>query len=400
MDSKAPRKITKTVVERLPIPESGYTITRDTELRGFGVRVTANGAKSFILERRVKGRVKRFTVGRYGPDFSVEKARKKAEKIGGKIADGQDPAEERRRKEAENVTLAKAIAAYKETRNLKPRTLADVDEAMKSLESWKDRRLVDITAEKVLKRHRELSKASPARANLTMRYLRAIWNFARARYTSPSGEPILNGNPVTALSALRAWNEVGRRKTVIRKEQLRPWLNAVLGLQGPESRDLFLVLVLTGLRKSEALGLTWDRVNLTGEAVTITDAKGNPEEISPHSLLVTDTKAKRNHMLPLGKYLLDLLKARRKAVPKSCPWVFADAEGNRFHDPRSSIRAVIQRSGVPFCPHDLRRTFATIAESLDLSAYAVKRLLNHATNADVTAGYIVGDTDRDRKSVV
>lgn len=380
MDPKTARKITKSVVDRVPIPESGYTITRDTELRGFGVRVTANGARSFVMERRVKGRVKRFTVGRYGPEFTVEKARKKAEELAGEIASGKDPDEERRRTEAENVTLGDAVKAYLETRSLKPRTVEDVEEAMKGLESWKERRLTDLTAEKVLRRHKELSKASPARANLTMRYLRAVWNFARARYTTPSGEAIFNGNPVGALSELRAWNRVDRRKTVIKKDQLRPWFRAVLALQGVESRDLFLLLILTGLRRSEALGLTWEDVDLDERTLTI-----------------PDTKNREPHTLPLSDYLLELLKARKNVAKKGCPWVFAGASGERLVDPYRSVRAVGERSGVEFCLHDLRRTFATIAESLDLSSYAVKRLLNHATNADVTAGYIVTDTDRLRE---
>jgi integrase len=52
---------------------------------------------------------------------------------------------------------------------------------------------------------------------------------------------------------------------------------------------------------------------------------------------------------------------------------------------------------VPFTLHDLRRTFATIADSLDLSAYALKRLLNHKMGNDVTAGYIMRDVERLRK---
>jgi hypothetical protein len=47
--------------------------------------------------------------------------------------------------------------------------------------------------------------------------------------------------------------------------------------------------------------------------------------------------------------------------------------------------------------HDLRRTFITVAESLDISVYAVKRLVNHKMNNDVTAGYIVSDVERLRK---
>ena len=47
--------------------------------------------------------------------------------------------------------------------------------------------------------------------------------------------------------------------------------------------------------------------------------------------------------------------------------------------------------------HDLRRTFATIAEGLDLPAYALKRLLNHKMTNDVTAGYIMRDVELLRK---
>ena len=58
---------------------------------------------------------------------------------------------------------------------------------------------------------------------------------------------------------------------------------------------------------------------------------------------------------------------------------------------------VTKASGVHFTVHDLRRTFITIAESLDISAYALKRLMNHKMNGDITAGYIVTDVERLRK---
>jgi len=51
-------------------------------------------------------------------------------------------------------------------------------------------------------------------------------------------------------------------------------------------------------------------------------------------------------------------------------------------------------SGVECTLHDLRRTFITIAESLDIPGYALKRLLNHKDPNDVTAGYIVSDVGR------
>lgn len=47
--------------------------------------------------------------------------------------------------------------------------------------------------------------------------------------------------------------------------------------------------------------------------------------------------------------------------------------------------------------HELRRTFITIAESLDIPAYVLKRLMNHKMSNDVTAGYIIVDVERLRK---
>lgn len=58
---------------------------------------------------------------------------------------------------------------------------------------------------------------------------------------------------------------------------------------------------------------------------------------------------------------------------------------------------VTKSSGVHFTIHDLRRTFITIAESLDIPAYALKRLMNHKMSNDVTAGYIIVDVERLRK---
>lgn len=64
---------------------------------------------------------------------------------------------------------------------------------------------------------------------------------------------------------------------------------------------------------------------------------------------------------------------------------------------RKKMTRDTKESGVAFTMHDLRRTFITVAESLDISAYAVKRLVNHKMNNDVTAGYIVNDVERLRK---
>lgn len=71
--------------------------------------------------------------------------------------------------------------------------------------------------------------------------------------------------------------------------------------------------------------------------------------------------------------------------------------GGFIIEPRKQMAHVTKISDVHFTVHDLRRTFITIAESLDIPAYALKRLLNHKMNGDITAGYIVADVERLRK---
>ncbi|KFI17876.1 integrase, partial [Nitrosococcus oceani C-27] len=64
---------------------------------------------------------------------------------------------------------------------------------------------------------------------------------------------------------------------------------------------------------------------------------------------------------------------------------------------RRQVQKVTEFSGVIFTLHDFRRTFITITENIDISAYALKRLVNHKMSSDVTASYIVNDVERLRR---
>ncbi len=115
------------------------------------------------------------------------------------------------------------------------------------------------------------------------------------------------------------------------------------------------------------------------------------------SLTVRDTKNRTDHTLPLSEFLMDVL-TRRRADTETAVYVF-EGRSRLGHivNTDSQRSLVIERSGVSFSLHDLRRTFITIAESLDIPAYALKRLLNHKGGADVTAGYLVIDAERLRE---
>ena len=382
-------RITKSLVDKLPAPPfkpSGVPTQqfyRDSAIPGFGVRITSHGAISFIVEKRINGKVKRLTLGRYG-NLTVEEARKEAQKVLGKVAKGEDPLAEKREKKLKSVTLLEAFEDYLITRkDLRPGTVHDYRRSINgSFADWQNLPLREITKDKVEARHLALGRKSHARANNAMRLLRALFNHARHKYEDAKGQPILPFNPVDRLSQVRAWYRVERRRTVIKPYQLQAWYEATLQLNYLTSRDYMHFLLFTGLRRSEAARLTWAEVDFNDKTFTI-----------------RETKNGRAHTLPFSDFLEGLLRRRHEEQDGlESPYVFPSATVRGYLiEPRSAVERVCDLSSVTFTLHDLRRTFITVAESLDIPAYALKRLLNHKDPNDVTAGYIVSDVERLRR---
>jgi len=94
-------RINKRTVDTLKTPEKRQALLWDSELRGFGVRITANGVKSYVLQYRNRfGKSRHLTIGRHGP-LTPEGARKRATALLGQIADGKDPLEARQHERRE-----------------------------------------------------------------------------------------------------------------------------------------------------------------------------------------------------------------------------------------------------------------------------------------------------------
>ncbi|EEF80043.1 tyrosine-type recombinase/integrase [Methylophaga thiooxydans] len=376
-------RITKSFVDKAipPKPKPDQVSTqdfyRDTAIPGFALRVTSGGAKSFIVEKRVNGRVKRITLGRYG-NLTVEQARTEAMKILGKVATGGDPIAEKRERYARSVSLMEVYRDYLATRkDLKDSTIHDYNRIMNgAFEDWLKKPIAEITKDMVERKHRELGKRSEARANNSMRVLRALINHAMSKYEDAKGNPIIIVNPVERLSQTRAWYKVERRKNLIKPHQLKGWYEATLQLNQETTRDYLHFLLFTGLRRTEAAQLRWEYVNFEDQTFTI-----------------PDTKNGESHTLPFSNFIESMLIRRHES--RQSHFVFpSDSKTGYIQDPRKAILRVSELSGVEFRLHDLRRTFITIAESRDIPAYALKRLLNHKDSSDVTSGYIISDISR------
>lgn len=100
-----------------------------------------------------------------------------------------------------------------------------------SFHDWRNKPLLSITKEMIAKRHTLRGKASEARANLAMRFLRALFNFAAGEYEDAKGQSLILENPVKRLSHTRAWYRVQRRQTVIKSHELPAWYAAVMEFQ-------------------------------------------------------------------------------------------------------------------------------------------------------------------------
>lgn len=382
-------KLTKTAVHAVE-PQDGKTrFVWDTDLRGFGLRVTGTGVKAFIYQQRAGKKERRVTLGRF-PDMSPEVARKRARGLVSTFADGVDPVAERKRSERRGMTLQQAFDAYREApvkkgggkgQPKKEQTRRDIDKAGKRFSDWMEKAVTEITGDMVKERYAKIAAKSPAQANLAMRYLRAALNHVNA--DSDDDEPIIARNPVDRLSRASLWKPVQRAEGRIPAERLADWVDAVqTGLVGlkheREHRDALLFILLTGCRHSEALGnkkdgypaLAWSDVDLFSKRVTF-----------------RHTKNGKDHVLPIGPKLAAILEARQETAGPD--FVFSNAKGEISEDLRSAINRVKNTTGIQVTAHDLRRTFLSVATAkVGLSEYMVKALANHGKTGDVTAGYV------------
>ncbi len=244
------------------------------------------------------------------------------------------------------------------------------------LPDWACQPLREISRQGVLTRHRRISdEHGPVAANYAMRHLRSVYNFVAATHED------YPANPVAILTQARTWAPERRRRRLVPAHDLPAWWAAVME-EPPLARDFLLVALFTGMRRREIAGLRWENVDLRGRTLTVPKTK-NGEPLT----------------LPLSSFLARLLMERKLLVGGS-PFVFPTRSATgHVAEVKSFTRRVGERCGVEFSAHDLRRTFITIAESLDIPAYALKRLLNHRAAADVTGGYIVIDVERLREPV-
>ena len=366
-------KISKAAVDRLPFAEKGKQIDYfDTELKGFGVRVSATGKTYFVL-KRVNSKLTRITLGRHGIE-TAEQARKAAIEALSDLGKGIDVNREKARAREKGITVGEVLERYFIARaELKPRTKTTYRDLFKLyLSDWMPRPMEDVTKEMVAERHLKIAKeAGNAAANNAMRTFRAIYNFANELL-----DDALPVNPVKRLSNTRQWFTIDRRQTVIQESDLPRWFKAVSTLENPTIRDYLLLLLFTGARRTEMASLRWEEVDMDNKA-----------------FVLTRTKNGKPLPLPMSDYIHRLFTNRQTLRENDFVFPGHGKEGYLI-EPRKQMDKVTKKTGISFSVHDMRRTYASALDGV-IGYYELKRLLNHSVKSDdVTAGYVVKNIEK------
>ena len=391
-------KLTKTNIDRVRKPGCGTVFYWDTETRGFGLRVTASGAASFVVQGTVAGtgRELRMTIGTYGP-WNVDDARRRAEEHKHQFEDGLNPQAVRKQDAALRVTLRGVADAYfdRPGQPLRESTKAEMNRHIdKVFAAWRDKPISSITVDDCRRRHREMcqkgvtGKPAPGQAQIALVTLRTLVNFANRRFPRADGSPLIPVNPVTVM-AHDDWKTFEPRDRRIELYDVGKAWNVLEQMrEAPKNKDALAAidavrfLFLTGARRGETAALTWSRVHL----------EDDPAKCWWH-LREEDNKTGNPIWLPLSLQAVALLKARKPAHDDkdASKYVFPSrAKSGHVEDTRAPFKRICKTLGIDgLSSHDLRRTLITIGFSAcDIELFKMELLTNHVPEGVTARHYL------------
>lgn len=381
-------------IEALTCAPDGATRVRlwDDKLRGFGVRVSANGRRTYIVRYKWRGKSQTYTIGEHGSPWSPELARTRANEVLRQAERGEDPSQAKREQRSA-LTVSDLIELW----------LRDgpISRPTKRAWSWKTdtSRLRKHAApiigrmliKEVKRRDIEFMQAEVARGVTADKERRKGKGRVRA-----TGGPLVAGNVVQCVSAMFGWamdQELVEQNPCLRVKRAKH-NKRVRYLSEPETKRLVAalddmeaaeeinaahlailrLLLLTGARKSEISDLKWSEIDWERQCIFL------PIE-----------RSKTGHRDPirLAAPALEILRKRRETIGEKNPRVFpSQLRGRGFATAVDNTWKVVRARAklVDFRMHDLRHNAASVAVNAGVSLYLAGKLLGHR-NAATTERY-------------
>jgi hypothetical protein len=374
-------------IERLPVPEKGRYIVRDTDQKGFFLMVGAR-KKTFMVQGDLREQGKRASTVRLAIGDTGEMATRAARAIAKEylvqISRGIHPKSEEKAIKASTVsalaadqnpapvgvTLRQAWTRYKiamERKNRSARTIESYrDHVERIFKDWLDTPLKELGDDpaQVSAKHDEVSvKHGPYIANGSMRTFRAIYNHARK-----TNRELPADNPVDSVD----WNHEKRRDTGMGLADLKGWFMEVAQIDNPIRREFHLFTLLCASRPAALKEARIEHLDLHRRVLHMPRPKGG---------------ADRAFDIPLSRQMITCLmrsiRYGRQMHPfEANEWLFpADSADGHLVEQKED-RAVLSKWG-----NDLRQTYRTVATPAGVSELDARMLMNHAVPG-VNSGYI------------
>jgi integrase len=360
----------------------------DETLTGLVLRVEPTGRKTWRGAYRTNGRWRRMNLGSVAL-MDLATARDRARKLLVAVADGADPAAERRA-EREASTFAELVHEYLEkhakTRKRswredqrilcgsphKKRTRKPAYEAF--VKRWGHRRLKDMTRPEIRAVLEEIAERGPIMANRVLALVRKMFNFAIEH-------DWVETNPCHMIKPLAPARQ---RDRVLNEDEIRAVWKA-LEAEHDDIAALFKLRLFTAQRVGEVQGAAWADVDLVAGWWTI------PAERSKNGLA---------HRVPLSAQDVRVLKDLRERTGTS-DWLFPSARKPAVHitHAQKAIERIVERSSVAFRGHDLRRTAASLMVGAGVPRLVVSKILNHVESG-VTAVYDRHSYDPEKRAAL
>lgn len=383
----------------------------DKTLRGFGIKVTAKGTKSFFLEYTFNGkRGNFFTLGKY-PATSLSEAREDCRQARRLIEQGTDPKvdlqrrkiaedkerqqqDERRRLEQATGTYEDMIRLYLPTIN-SPNTRRDAEGILKrdAAPVLRGKRITEITTDDIRRAIARPKRRGAKRVpRMLYAYLHAAFQYVLGEHEveDKDGRMILfhlDRNPVAGVKKPESGTQPKER--VLSPDEIKQlWaaLEAEAGRFSPLTIATIRLVLLTGQRVQEILRARWDQIDFGEKTWTFARSQ---------------TKTKRPHLLPITPMIVEALRA----IPVTGEMVFPNARRSNAPMPYETVskaaRDICSAYAIEsFSPRDLRRTCTTHWARIEIQPSTRYLLQNRALNTIESQHYNFFDGLPEKKAAM
>lgn len=355
------QRLTKRVVDDAT-PSDKDSFVWDTGLKGFGLKVTPAGRKSFIYQYRTGGRgtpTKRVTIGTYGA-LTTDQARTQAQRLAGAVADDRDPSAEGRQRKADLAhqsrnTFSGLIDAFIEQYAKRHQRQWQETERLLRHDAqpvWGKKPAALITRQDVDALLQSVASRAPISANRLGAALRKLFKWA-------VGNGRLEASPMAGMSLPSPERS---RDRVLSDDELARLISAAESLGYPFG-PFFMLLLLTAQRRDEVAGMRWS-------------------EIEENQWIIPAARSKngRAHIVHLNEPALDILTRIPRQGDSNLIFTTTGTTPisglSKAKDRLDELSAV---RGWRF--HDVRRTVTTGLANLGHPPHVCDKILNHTTGA-------------------